>query len=61
MRSLQAAVAVIASGERTGKFRLGKDHLLTRDKDSNISWEDYAIPQSKLGATGRASPSPSSP
>ena len=29
--------------ERTGKFRLGKDQLLTHDKGSNISWEDYAI------------------
>ena len=35
--------AVTAPGERTGKFRLGKDQLLTHDKGSNISWEDYAI------------------
>ncbi len=35
--------AVIAPGERTGKFRLGKDQLLTSDKGSHISWEDYAI------------------
>ncbi len=35
--------AVIAPGERTGKFRLGKDQLLTNDKGSNISAEDYAI------------------
>ena len=35
--------AVIAPGERTGTFRLGKDQLLTHDKGSNISWEDYAI------------------
>ena len=35
--------AVIAPGERTGKFRLGKDQLLTHDKGSDISWEDYAI------------------
>jgi uncharacterized protein len=35
--------AVIAPGERTGKFRLGKDQLLTHEKGSNISWEDYAI------------------
>lgn len=35
--------AVVAPGERTGKFRLGKDQLLTHDKGSNISWEDYAI------------------
>jgi putative NADH-flavin reductase len=30
-------------GERTGKFRLGKDQLLTHDNGSSISWEDYAI------------------
>jgi putative NADH-flavin reductase len=35
--------ALIAPGERTGKFRLGKDQLLTHDKGSNISWEDYSI------------------
>jgi uncharacterized protein len=35
--------AAVAPGERTGKFRLGKDQLLTHGKDSNISWEDYAI------------------
>ena len=35
--------SVIAPGERTGKFRLGKDQLLTHDKGSNISWEDFAI------------------
>ncbi len=35
--------AVITPGERTGKFRLGKDQLLTNDKGSSISWEDYAI------------------
>jgi uncharacterized protein len=35
--------AVIAPGERTGKFRLGKDQLLTHDNGSNISWEDYAV------------------
>jgi uncharacterized protein len=35
--------AVIAPGERTGQFRLGKDQLLTNDKGSHISWEDYAI------------------
>jgi putative NADH-flavin reductase len=35
--------ALIAPGERTGKFRLGKDQLLTQDKGSNISWEDYSI------------------
>jgi uncharacterized protein len=35
--------AMIGPGERTGKFRLGKDKLLTNDKGSSISWEDYAI------------------
>jgi len=31
-------------GERTGKFRYGKDHLLfTQDGDSRISFEDFAI------------------
>jgi uncharacterized protein len=35
--------ALIAPGERTGKFRLGGDQLLTHDKGSNISAEDYAI------------------
>jgi uncharacterized protein len=35
--------AMIAPGERTGKFRLGGDQLLTHDKGSNISVEDYAI------------------
>ena len=35
--------AAFAPGERIGKFRLGKDQLLTNDKGSNISWEDYAI------------------
>ena len=35
--------AVIAPGERTGKFRLGKNKLLTNAKGSHISWEDYAI------------------
>ena len=35
--------AVIGPGERAGKFRLGKDQLLTNDKGSSISWEDYAI------------------
>jgi uncharacterized protein len=34
---------MIGPGERTGKFRLGKDQLLTNDKGSSISWEDYAI------------------
>jgi len=35
--------AMVGPGERTGKFRLGKDQLLTTDKGSSISWEDYAI------------------
>ena len=31
-------------GQRTGKFRLGKDRLITDDKgESRISYEDYAI------------------
>lgn len=31
-------------GERTGKFRLGKDELLTAENgESSISYEDYAI------------------
>ncbi len=35
--------AMVGPGERTGKFRLGKDQLLTSDTGSSISWEDYAI------------------
>jgi putative NADH-flavin reductase len=35
--------AVIAPGERTGKFRLGGDQLLTHAKGSAISAEDYAV------------------
>ena len=35
--------ALFVAGERTGKFRLGKDALLTTDKGSSISFEDYAI------------------
>ena len=35
--------AMFVPGERTGKFRLGKDQLLTNDKGSSISFEDYAI------------------
>jgi uncharacterized protein len=34
---------VIAPGERTGKFRLGKDQLLTHDKGSNISYAIAAV------------------
>jgi putative NADH-flavin reductase len=30
-------------GERTGKFRLGKDALLSTEKGSIISFEDYAV------------------
>jgi putative NADH-flavin reductase len=35
--------ALFAPGERTGKFRLGGDQLLTNEKGSSISLEDYAI------------------
>jgi putative NADH-flavin reductase len=36
--------AIIAPGERTGKFRIGGDQLLTDEKgESRISVEDYAI------------------
>jgi putative NADH-flavin reductase len=35
--------AMLVPGERTGKFRLGRDQLLTNDKGSSISFEDYAI------------------
>jgi putative NADH-flavin reductase len=36
--------AMIAPGERTGKFRLGTDRLLTDAKgESHISVEDYAV------------------
>ncbi|HZW22524.1 NAD(P)-dependent oxidoreductase [Noviherbaspirillum sp.] len=36
--------AVIAPGERTGKFRLGGDRLLADEKgESRISVEDYAV------------------
>jgi uncharacterized protein len=38
-----APSAMFVPGERTGKFRLGKDALLTNDKGSSISFEDYAI------------------
>ena len=34
----------LAPGERTGKFRLGKDDLIVNDKgESRISVEDYAV------------------
>ena len=35
--------AMFIPGERTGKFRRGKDQLLVNDKGSSISFEDYAI------------------
>ncbi|MFT3813951.1 MAG: NAD(P)-dependent oxidoreductase [Acidovorax sp.] len=35
--------ALFAPGERTGQFRLGKDMLLSNEKGSRISFEDYAI------------------
>jgi putative NADH-flavin reductase len=35
--------ALFVPGERTGKFRLGKDQLLTGEKGSTVSYEDYAI------------------
>ena len=35
--------ALFTAGERTGKFRLGTEQLLTTDKGSSISFEDYAI------------------
>ena len=36
--------ALIGAGERTGKFRLGGDQLLTApDGKSSISYEDYAV------------------
>ena len=35
--------AMFVPDERTRKFRLGRDQLLTNDKGSDISFEDYAI------------------
>ncbi len=35
--------AMFVPGERTGKFRLGKDALLSNENGSSISFEDYAI------------------
>ena len=35
--------AMFVPGERTGKFRLGTDQLLSNEKGSTISFEDYAI------------------
>jgi putative NADH-flavin reductase len=42
--TLLCPAAFIEPGVRTGKFRLGTDHLLTDTKgESRISAEDYAI------------------
>jgi uncharacterized protein len=39
-----APSVVIAPGERTGKFRVGKDHVLYNDKgESKISLEDFSV------------------
>jgi putative NADH-flavin reductase len=35
--------AMFVPGERTGRFRLGRDQLLTNENGSSISFEDYAI------------------
>ena len=35
--------ALFFEGERTGKFRLGGDQLLSNDKGSSISFADFAI------------------
>ena len=35
--------AMFVPGERTGKFRLGKDTLLSNKNGSSISFEDYAV------------------
>lgn len=35
--------AEFVPGERIGKFRIGKDNLLSNDQGSRISFEDYAI------------------
>jgi putative NADH-flavin reductase len=35
--------ALFFEGERTGKFRVGGDQLLTHEKGSSISFADYAI------------------
>ncbi|MEI2417463.1 NAD(P)-dependent oxidoreductase [Orrella sp. JC864] len=35
--------AEFVPGERTGKFRLGKDALLVGEQGSRISFEDYAV------------------
>ena len=35
--------AMFVPGERTGKFRLGTDLLLSNEQGSSISFEDYAV------------------
>ena len=35
--------SMFVPGERTGNFRLGGDQLLTSEKGSSISFEDYAV------------------
>ncbi len=35
--------ALIEPGERTGRFRLGRDGLLVSEAGSRISYEDYAV------------------
>lgn len=35
--------ALIGPGERTGRFRLGRDSLLVGEDGSRISYEDYAV------------------
>ncbi|GGE12317.1 3-beta hydroxysteroid dehydrogenase [Aureimonas endophytica] len=35
--------AMFVPGERTGRFRLGRDTLLANENGSSISFEDYAI------------------
>jgi len=35
--------AMFVPGQRTGKFRLGRDQLLSNENGSSISFEDYAI------------------
>lgn len=39
-----APAAYFAPGERTGKFRLGKDELIANaQQESRISMQDYAV------------------
>ncbi|KAA0970464.1 NAD(P)-dependent oxidoreductase [Aureimonas fodinaquatilis] len=35
--------ALFVPGERTGKFRLGKDTLISNESGSSISFEDFAV------------------